>query len=26
MDHGRIGPWTTGRELLQRLRSGRSER
>ena len=26
MDHGRIGPWATGRELRQRLQSGRSDR
>jgi energy-coupling factor transport system ATP-binding protein len=26
MHHGRIGPWTTGRELRQRLQSGRSAR
>jgi energy-coupling factor transport system ATP-binding protein len=26
MDHGRIGPWSTGRELRQRLQSGRSDR
>jgi energy-coupling factor transport system ATP-binding protein len=26
MHHGRIGPWTTGRELRQRLQSGRSDR
>ena len=26
MSQGRIGPWTTGRELRQRLQSGRSDR
>jgi energy-coupling factor transport system ATP-binding protein len=26
MSQGRIGPWTTGQELRQRLQSGRSDR